>query len=128
MRRQMKMKIAIQCLLVTAYMGCLGACADANAGDTATDRGLEFAQRRVTFADLDLQSGAGAATLYSRIRIAARQVCAPSFVGRQWDLIKSTRSCIETAITRAVADVNAPTLTSYHMTKSRQPIRLAEKQ
>jgi UrcA family protein len=117
MRRQLKMKIATQCLLVTAYVGALGACTDAYAADTSTVPGLEFAQRTVKFADLDLTHAAGAEALYARIRSAARQVCAPSM-----------RPCIDQAIARAVADVNAPLLTSYSMTRSRQTIRLAEKQ
>jgi hypothetical protein len=47
MRRQLKMKIATQCLLVTPYVGALVACTDANAADTSTAQGLEFAQRTV---------------------------------------------------------------------------------
>ncbi|MEP6547180.1 MAG: UrcA family protein [Gammaproteobacteria bacterium] len=127
MRRYMKMKIGIQCLLVTACVGSLAACADAYAADIATDKGLEVAKRTVKFADLDLRGAAGAETLYSRIRIAARQVCTPTFAGWEWESVRSSRSCIEKAITRAVADVNASTLTSYHMTKTSHTIRLAEK-
>ncbi len=127
MRRQLTMKIATQCLLVTAYIGALGACTDAYAADTSTVQGLEFAQRTVKFADLDLTRTAGAEALYSRIRSAAKQVCAPSFVSREWEASKNTRLCIDQAITRAVADVHAPMLTSYYMARSGQPIRLAEK-
>ncbi len=128
MRRQLKMKIAIHCLLVTACVGVLGACTDAYAADTSTVQGLEFAQRTVKFADLDLTRTTGAEALYSRIRSAARQVCAPSLASWEWKAIETTRPCIDKAITRAVADVNAPMLTSYYMARSRQTIRLAEKQ
>ena len=128
MRRQIKMKTAIQCLLVTAYVGSLGACSDVYAADVAVDPGQLVAHKVVKFADLDLTHASGAETLYSRIRSAARQVCAPLFAGWEWESIKSSRPCIDNAITHAVADVNAPTLTSYHMSKSRPTIRLAEKQ
>jgi len=128
MRRQLKMKIATQCLLVTTYVGVLGACTDAYAADTSTVPGLEFAQRTVNFADLDLTRAAGAEALYARIRSAARQVCAPSFANWELKSLETTRPCIDQAITRAVADVNAPLLTSYYMARSRQTIRLAEKQ
>lgn len=128
MRRQLKMKIATQCLLVTACVGAVVACTDVYAADTSTVQGLEFAQRTVKYADLDLTRTAGAQPLYSRIRSAARQVCAASFSSREWDAFYATRPCIDQAITRAVADVNSPMLTSYYMARSRQTIRLAQKQ
>ena len=59
MRRQLKMKIATQCLLLTTYAGALGACTDAYAADTSTVPGLESAQRTVKYADLDLTHAAG---------------------------------------------------------------------
>lgn len=128
MRRQTKMKIAMHCLLVSAYVGSLGACTDAYAADLAADQDPTVAKRTVKFADLDLTHAAGAQTLYSRIQIAARQVCASTFAGWEWESVKSARPCMDKAINRAVADVNAPTLTSYHMTQARPTIRLAQKQ
>ena len=128
MRRHTKMKTVIQCLLVTAYLGSLGACTDAYAADTAPDQGQEIARRVVKFADLDLTHTAGAAALYSRIQSAARQVCTPTFASWEWATINTTRPCITKAITHAVADVNAPMLTSFHIAKTQQSIRLAEKQ
>jgi UrcA family protein len=125
MRRQLMMKIATQCLMVTAYVGALGACTDVYAADTSTVRGSEFAQRTVSYADLDLTRSAGAEALYTRIRSAAKQVCAPSFPTWEWEATKTTRPCIDQAIARAVADVHAPMLTSYYMAKSQQTIRLA---
>ncbi len=128
MRRQMKMKIAMQCLLVTASVGSLVACADAYAADLAADQDLQVAKRTVKYADLDLSHAAGAETLYSRIRMAARQVCASTFAGWEWESVNAARPCMDKAINRAVADVNAPTLTSYYMTQARPTIRLARKQ
>lgn len=128
MRRQLKMKIATQCLLVTAYAGALGACTDAYAADSSTASGVEFAQRTVKYADLDLSHAEGVEALYARIRAAAKLVCAPSFANWEWEASRSTRPCIDQAIARAVVDVNAPMLTSYYTAKSRQTIRLAQKQ
>jgi UrcA family protein len=72
--------------------------------------------RRVNFADLDLTNSAGAATLYARIKSAARQVCQPEY---NWlsKLRTLADQCTDQAIARAVADVNAPELTTYFMAK-----------
>jgi UrcA family protein len=123
MRRYMNMKTAVPGLLLASLLGSLGACTDA----VAADQGIDVASRRVSYADLDLSRDAGAATLYSRIRFAARQVCEPTFGTFTWKLLEPTSRCIELAITRAVADVNAPALTSYHFAKTGQAIHLAEK-
>ena len=65
---------------------------------------------RVSYADLNLTTQAGAATLYGRIRSAARQVCGyegPSFT-----------SCFKKAVGDAVAQVNSPQLTALYQGKS----------
>ena len=72
-------------------------------------------QRVVRYADLDLTHPAGAATLYSRLRVAARDVCDPV---NPRD--RSSVNCAETALARAVADVNAPALTDYYLGKTGQ--------
>ena len=121
LRRYMNMKTAIPCLLLSA-LGSLSACTDAGA---ATHQDHEIATRRVNYADLDLNRSEGAATLYSRIRSAAKYVCRPG--SDNWEWTPSTNRCTEQAIARAVADVNAPALTSYHAAHTRQPlIRLAQ--
>jgi hypothetical protein len=58
----------------------------------------------------------------------ATQCLSPSFGNWEWDTTNSSRLCVDNAIARAVADVNAPMLTRYSMARSRQTIRLAEKQ
>jgi UrcA family protein len=78
----------------------------------------EATQRRVRYADLDITRSAGAAALYTRITAAARAVCEPTLSTWEQESIASrSRRCREQAIERAVADVNAPALTSYHLTK-----------
>ncbi len=127
MRHFRYMKTAMLGLAATAYLGSLGACADAF-GAAPADRHQDAPKLRVHFADLDLTRAAGAATLYSRIQSAARLVCAPAFVTREWEAQGTAHPCIDEVITRAVVDVNAPTLTRYHLAKMRQTMKLAEQQ
>lgn len=63
--------------------------------------------RKVTvkFGDLNLASPEGAAALYARIRVAAREVCLQSS-----DLWGSSAECMHKAIADAVTKVNRPTL------------------
>ncbi len=121
MRHSMNMKIAVPCAMLAILLGPLSACADAYAAQP----GYEFAKRTVKYGDLDLTRSAGAATLYSRIQAAARAVCEPVSSSGRRDSFALTRRCVDQSITRAVADVNAPALTGYHLTKSKQTITLA---
>ncbi len=68
---------------------------------------------KVSFGDLDLTSSQGTATLYSRIRNAARTVCGP--VDRLlpddwWDWTR----CVNDTIADAVAKVGDANLKAYH--------------
>jgi UrcA family protein len=73
---------------------------------------------KVSYADLNLSTPAGASTLYRRIQRAARSVCgADDRVGSilphlQW------RKCYESAVADAVAKVNSPMLTAVHDDKT----------
>lgn len=74
----------------------------------------------VSYADLDLSKPAGAKTLYSRIKRAARNVCSP------YDSIhfrRAWRDCLDQAITNAVAEVNRPTLAALHAEKAKRTLR-----
>ena len=79
----------------------------------------------VQYADLDLSRSPGAVTLYKRIRSAAREVCEPIVVSTSFESVTRTRQCMTQAIEHAVADVNAPALTSYHLAKTAQSIKVA---
>ena len=73
--------------------------------------------QRVSFKDLNLNSPEGAAVLYGRIRRAANQVCG------QWDTFNlsqwhAVHTCISDAVSRAVAQVNRPMLTSLYNEKT----------
>ena len=67
------------------------------------------AHRVVRFADLDLTRPADVATLYQRIRVAAREVCY-SLSERDLTLLAASRPCVRDAIDHAVGDINSPTL------------------
>jgi UrcA family protein len=79
----------------------------------------------VHYADLDPSRSPDAAVLYSRIRSAAREVCEPILVSTRLDSVTRVRQCTVQAIDHAVADVNAPALTSFHLAKTAQSIKVA---
>ena len=105
----MNLKTAIPLTMLTILLGPLSAVAAVSPSD-------EVPSRRVTYADLDLTRKAGAAVLYTRIKSAAREVCLPTYSWIAEDNM-ATRQCREQALARAIKDVNAPALTSYHLEK-----------
>ncbi len=81
----------------------------------------------VSYADLNLNGEAGARVLHGRLRMAAAQVCAPL---RGTSLRERTnwRDCVDPALARAVAKVDEPMLTAYHLRRtgtSEPPSRVA---
>jgi UrcA family protein len=105
------MKSVIRCTLLAVFLGSLSALAAAGAP------GDEPAKRTVKFADLDLSEAAGVAALYVRIQRAAQEVCEP-LISRDLHSIAISKRCAEQTIAHTVVEVNAPLLTSYHLTKS----------
>jgi UrcA family protein len=78
----------------------------------------------VKFADVDIQTAAGAKVLYHRIRLAADEVCTSS----SWHdpiLREAESQCVNTAIDNAVRRVNAPFLTALRFGESN--VRLASR-
>jgi UrcA family protein len=71
---------------------------------------------KVSYSDLDLSTQAGAATLYNRIRGAARQVC--GYEGVTYTDHSSWKRCFNGAVGNAVTKVNSPRLTALHEGKS----------
>jgi UrcA family protein len=121
MPRQTTLRSAVPYMLATALIGSLSVCADVIAAEQLHQ---SPPQRIVNFADLDLTRDAGAVTLYLRIKSAAKQVCPmeldAGFPG------PSRHRCIEQAINHAVVDVNAHTLTNYHLARTQQTMRVAQ--
>jgi UrcA family protein len=80
------------------------------------------AHMTVSYADLNLNSDAGIAVLYKRLRHAARQVCGD---GDTTSLSRGRdqTNCINNAMSQAVAQVNSPILTSLNEAKTGKPER-----
>jgi UrcA family protein len=72
----------------------------------------------VNYGDLNVNSAAGAAVLYQRIRGAADQVC-PSVGVRDLGLEAAAKVCKTRAIGDAVAAVHSPELTEMFQGKTR---------
>jgi UrcA family protein len=115
MPRCSNVKTGMQCALLVMLLGSLSAVA-AKVGSRD-----EVPSRKVNFADLDITRSEGVAVLYARINFAAREVCSQldSWVP---ELLVRAYQCREQAIARAVADVNAPALSSYHRAKAKPAI------
>jgi UrcA family protein len=72
--------------------------------------------KTVSYADLNLTSPAGAATLYHRIQGAAKQVC-KQYHGPDLTMLSVFNSCYRTAVENAVRTVNSNPLTALHERK-----------
>ena len=92
-------------------------CAAAFAGDADA-----LPQRRVSFADLNLNHPEGVKVLYSRLRSAARAVCSTSST-MPYDLRGQSRKCAEVAMQDAVAQINNSNLTAYYNEKTNKTVR-----
>jgi len=76
-------------------------------------RAADAPQVQVKYADLNVNTPAGAAALYQRIRFAADQVCAlPN--ARDLAVLAKVQACTHHAVAHAVATVNNPTLTGLY--------------
>jgi UrcA family protein len=71
----------------------------------------------VNYADLNLNREAGARTLYGRLRMAATQVCAP-FAGTTLADKAKWRECFGPAMARSIAEIDAPMLTAYYLSRT----------
>jgi UrcA family protein len=72
----------------------------------------------VQLADLNLESSAGVAKAYQRIRNAAERVCRPAFNSETATVKRLRKLCGTDAVAHAVANVNSPALTNYHLVKT----------
>ena len=97
---------------------------------TADQRDGEPLTKTVSYADLNLNAEPGAQTLYGRLRMAATQVCAP-FRGNSLRERTNWSECFNVALARSVAQIDAPMLTAYHLSrtgKTQPPSRVAKEQ
>ena len=61
-----------------------------------------------------LDTDAGVAALYARLKGAANNVCAP-LEGRDVQTKFRHRDCVATAVSRAVAQIGNPAVSAYHV-------------
>jgi UrcA family protein len=101
--------LAIAALALTALIPIATALAAAAAVDEP--------QATVTFADLDLASDTGAATLLRRIEAAAQQVCGNPREAQPLERLVRVQQCNTRAIERAVTDVGAPKVLQAYRTR-----------
>lgn len=78
--------------------------------------GSEIVSYHVAFPDLNIDGQAGAAALLHRIRHAARQVCGDND-DDMLDAGRQLQACMKDSVDRAVASLNAPTLTALNTGK-----------
>jgi UrcA family protein len=95
--------IAIAALLAVCVTGL------AQASTTAARKVVY--QQVVPYGDLNLSNEADARILHRRIVSAANKVCGVSAALIPIEIKSRLHACVEDATARAIADVNAPTLT-----------------
>jgi UrcA family protein len=76
------------------------------------------ASRVVRFADLDLANAKDVVTLYRRIGWAAHFVCLDNAFVSDAASAMSMRLCVAAATEQAISDINRPTLTALHHSKT----------
>jgi UrcA family protein len=85
----------------------------AKAGGAAAAEPPAALSKKVSYADLNLDSQEGAHVLYTRLRYAAEEVCEP-FDGRELSRRSVWRTCVSNALASAVAQINKPKVTALH--------------
>jgi UrcA family protein len=95
--------------LITAITTSLAIATHASASSAESET------RLIRYADLDLSQDTDVRRLYHRIRTAAREACGGSYLLAPV-MSRGLKRCAEDATARAVARVNAPSLTRYHAT------------
>jgi UrcA family protein len=108
---------------VTAILCCMALLNVA----AAEERFSEPATKVVNYADLNLNTAAGAQSLYGRLRAAAAVVC-KQHEGRTLQAMSRQRACIDQAIAGAVKQIDSTTVTAYHLArtgKAERPVKVA---
>jgi UrcA family protein len=85
----------------------------AQAADVINDRPAQT----VRYSDLNLNTEAGAVTLYNRIHNAAEQVCG-NVDSRRLEQVAAAQACVNTAMAASVSAVGNAQLTQVFMTHS----------
>jgi UrcA family protein len=82
----------------------------------ASRHGYDFEVRTkvVRFADLNLSHEEGIKVLYRRLHKAAEYVCDQGTDSWYWQVSLERRTCRDTAIANAIAQINNPLISQYH--------------
>jgi UrcA family protein len=80
----------------------------------------------VSYADLNLKSGAGVATLYQRIERASGQVCQMPRGTKQLVIESDLKACKADATDRAILLANLPALSALHLAKTGRRIEAGQ--
>ena len=86
----------------------------------ASRRGYDVVVRTkvVRFADLNLSHEEGIKVLYRRLHKAAEYVCDQGADSWYWQVSLERRTCRDTAIANAIAQINHPLVFEYHARKT----------
>ena len=112
---------------VIAALAALSAIAAGHPAAAGTQIGSpDTRSTRVSYADLNLQSEAGARTMFQRIRHAARSVCEIN-LNDEWDGRVQYFACVRDTTDRAVATLNSPLVAAMNGSgRPRSDVVLAE--
>jgi UrcA family protein len=98
-------------VMISAVIAFLGLPGASNAAQPGV---FEPRQMSVSYADLNIESAAGAKVLYGRLQFAAQRVCEPLDDGQHRTVNFHFQACYRNALDSAVAKINRPTLTAMH--------------
>jgi UrcA family protein len=85
------------------------------------------ASQIVRFTELDLSKPADVARLYSRIKLAARNVCHTDMSPAAGEWTAHSNDCYEATVDNAIARVNRHALTALHHDKTTKTLQAAAK-
>lgn len=77
-------------------------------------RDAQFAERTVSFGDLDLGRTQGVDALLMRLRAAGRKVCGDRPFAGDAEAYRRYRACVGKAVQKAVDDVGSPLVSVRH--------------
>jgi UrcA family protein len=115
-----KTPTAIQALTICAIAILGFHTANGSDADMSNARSTSNALQTYTvrFADLNVSTFEGAKSLYTRLRDAAKVVCASLETAPLWQS-HQYQVCMNKAIADAVASVNRPLLSQYHQSRTK---------
>ncbi len=100
----MSTRIHLSLLIMVAALAAASPIASVTASSTV----------RVTYHDLDLDTAAGVATLYKRIRSAAMSYCKSTRVATGTRVSSAFDLCVRDAVATTIQKIDQPNLSAYY--------------